>query len=85
MRRVLLPKGISGSGKDYPYLARLIPRFSDYSTIIMLITKEKQTVLLGRYTGPYHSQSDLFTPGNTLPHDNKVPEVYLIPLNKGRL
>jgi len=82
MRKILLPKGISGSSKNFPYLARFIPCFSDYSTIIILVTKEKQTVLLGRYTGPFHNQSELSTHGNTL---LEVPEVFLLPLNKGRL
>jgi hypothetical protein len=86
MRKVLLPNGISGSSKDYPYLARLIPRFKYYSAIILLITEEKQMVLLGKYTGPRDGILDrYYTPGYIVPNNERVPEVYLLPLNKGRL
>jgi hypothetical protein len=86
MRKVLLPSGVSGSSKDYPYLARFDSRFKHYSTIILLVTKKKQTVLLGRYTGQrYNVTPAYYTPGYTITDDDMVPETYLLPLNRGRL
>lgn len=80
----LIPDKLTGSRREYPYLARLIKEFKDFSTVIVLVEKGKQTVVVGRYRGDITRHRSTYANGAILYNGTLIHPSNLVPLNKER-
>jgi len=74
-------KGFKG---DAPYLGRISNRFPDFSRMILLVTKESTTILVGEYTGTREDLRETYTSGASFPSGEGIALGYITPLNKER-
>lgn len=82
MEKRKLPKGISGSGRKYPYLARVKKQYRDFSTIVVLVRGATIVQMTGKYLGSDTTIMDRFTPGSVSKTGELFSESCLTPFNK---
>ena len=84
MAVIRLPSGTVGSKKVFPYLARVSKEYTDFTSFILLIEKNKQTILFGNYTGPHENVARRYSIGNTFEGGFRIGVGNLVPFNEER-
>jgi hypothetical protein len=78
------PSNVKGFKGGAPYLGRVSERYPDFSGVILLLTRDTTTILVGKYTGTMGDLREAYKNGASFPLGQGIALCYIIPLNKER-